>query len=73
MILYLFYNADLLKIAQRKREIALGFINDVVLAASGKTLEETNRRLRRMMIRQTTTGQKSTTLDLRQASSNFYI
>ena len=52
MILYLFYNADLLEIAKRKKEITLGFIDDAALAALGRTMEETNRKLRRMIIKQ---------------------
>jgi ribonuclease HI len=42
-ILYLFYNADLVEIEDS--ELTVGYIDDVALIATGKTTEETNRKL----------------------------
>jgi hypothetical protein len=51
MILYAFYNADLIDIAQGKNELTTGFVDDCAFAATGDTLEETHNRLKDMMDR----------------------
>jgi hypothetical protein len=52
MILYLFYNADVLDIARGPNEKSLGYVDDKALVAIGKTFEKTHRMLGRMMRRQ---------------------
>lgn len=52
VILYLFYNAGLLEVADTKRkEIAIGFIDDVVFLAAGPNLEHSHCRIADMMER----------------------
>lgn len=49
MIIYLFYNADLLDIARGASEMAVGYVDDGALLVAGVTFEENNRKLRKMM------------------------
>lgn len=49
MIIYLFYNADLLDVARGKSELAVGFVDDGALAVAGVTFQVNNRKLRKMM------------------------
>ena len=42
MVLYLFYNADMLDVAQGWNEMCLGYIDDMALVASGHTLQDTH-------------------------------
>jgi hypothetical protein len=51
IILYLFYNVDLLNIAKGKNEKSLGYVDDKALIAIGKTFKEMHRMLKRMMER----------------------
>jgi hypothetical protein len=51
MILYLFYNADLLDIAKGKKEKTLGYIDNNTLLAIGETFMDMHRTLGRMMER----------------------
>jgi len=49
---FLFYNADVLRVANpdpRRGELSLGFIDDIALAARGRTYEEANGKLKEMM------------------------
>ncbi|KAJ8584194.1 hypothetical protein M405DRAFT_747481, partial [Rhizopogon salebrosus TDB-379] len=49
---FLFYNADVLCVANpdpHQGELSLGFIDDIALAASGKSYEEANVKLAAMM------------------------
>jgi hypothetical protein len=49
---FVFYNSDVLRVADpnpRQGELSLGFLDDVALAARGKTYEESNGKLKRMM------------------------
>lgn len=49
---FIFYNSNLLEVADpnpRKGELSLGFIDDVALAARGKSYEEANSKLKKMM------------------------
>ena len=48
MILYLFYNADLLDVPTGK-ELAIAFVDDVSFCAEGATFEDTHRTLHDMM------------------------
>ena len=52
MILYIIYNADLLEITDNSKEEALGYVDDVVLMATGVDFEETSKRLENMMTRE---------------------
>jgi len=49
MILYLYYNTDLLDIAKDHWELLLGYMDDIALVAVSKTFEETHARLKDMM------------------------
>ena len=52
---FLFYNAELLRVADpnpRKGELSLGFIDDIAIAAQGKTYDEANEKLKNMMEKQ---------------------
>lgn len=51
MVLYLFYNADLLNMLKADNEMSLGFVDNVAFMAVGSTLEETHKKLRDMMER----------------------
>lgn len=52
VILYLFYNSGLLEVASATaKEMALGFIDDVVFLAAGPDLESTHRKVADMMER----------------------
>ncbi|KAF5383227.1 hypothetical protein D9615_004786 [Tricholomella constricta] len=51
MIIYLFYNADLLEIPKGRHQLALGFVDDSAFLVSGAKLEDNNSMLRRMMER----------------------
>src|SRR3979490_1489922 len=42
MLLYLFYNADLLDIPASRNEAALGYVDDTMLYAEGDNLQDTN-------------------------------
>jgi hypothetical protein len=49
---FVFYNSDVLRVANpnpRQGELSLGFLDNVALAARGKTYEESNGKLKRMM------------------------
>ena len=52
MILYIFYNTDLLKIIGNEEEDALGYVDDITLVATGNDLEETTKRLKCMMTKE---------------------
>jgi ribonuclease HI len=49
MILYLFYNADLLDIPEGKKETSVTFVDDVALLAIGDTFEDTHSALADIM------------------------
>ena len=49
MILYLFYNADILDIARGKNELCLGYVDDLALVAMAKNFADTHRLLKNMM------------------------
>ena len=51
MILYLFYNADMLDIAHGCHELCLGYVDDMALVASTGTFEDAHRILHGMMSR----------------------
>ena len=51
MILYLFYNAQMLEVADGEGEAALGFVDDLALIAIADTFEEAHAKLKRMMER----------------------
>ena len=51
MLLYAFYNADLIDIAKGKEELSTGFVDDCAFVATGRTLEETHNILKNMMER----------------------
>jgi ribonuclease HI len=51
MILYLYYNADVLDIPQGKHEMGLGYVDDKALIAIDKTFEKAHHTLKRMMTR----------------------
>ncbi|KZV95075.1 hypothetical protein EXIGLDRAFT_611043 [Exidia glandulosa HHB12029] len=52
MILYLFYNADLLDLGDNRSTLALGFVDDIAYIAAGKDFNETHRLLRDIMERE---------------------
>ncbi|KAI0026456.1 hypothetical protein K488DRAFT_35038, partial [Vararia minispora EC-137] len=45
MLLYLFYNADLLRIPRGTNETAAAIVDDVTFLAKGDTFEDANRAL----------------------------
>ena len=49
MLLYAFYNADLIKIAQGKNKSVFGFVDNTALVAAADTLTETHAMLKDMM------------------------
>jgi hypothetical protein len=49
MVLYLFYNADLLEIIETDDQIAVAFVDDVSLAIEARTISEGNRQARHLM------------------------
>ena len=51
MILYAYYNADLIDIAKGKNELSTGFVDDCAFVAVGDTLEDTHAILKDMMER----------------------
>ena len=51
MIIYLFYNADLVRVAKGPNELAVAFVDDTALLAEGPSFTDTHSTLRRMMNR----------------------
>ena len=51
MILYLFYNVDILDIARGKHELCLGSVDDLALVAMAKNFAGTHRMLKNMVVR----------------------
>ena len=49
MILYLFYNADMLDIVHGRHELCLGYVDNMALIASADTFENAHRMLGNMM------------------------
>ena len=49
MLLYTFYNVELIEIAHGKNELAAGFVDDCTFVAVADTLDETHRILKDMM------------------------
>ena len=49
MLLYLFYNADMLDITQGQQEVCLGYMDDMALVAAAGTFRGTHRILGKMM------------------------
>ena len=49
MLLYLFYNADMLDIAQGRQEVCLGCVDDMALVAAAGMFQGTHRILGKMM------------------------
>ena len=49
MLLYLFYNADMLDIVQGRQEVCLGYVDDMALVAAAGTFQGTHRILGKMM------------------------
>jgi hypothetical protein len=52
MLLFLYYNADILDIPKNKGEHAMAFVDDSILIASGKDFDEMHQTLRDMMTRE---------------------
>ena len=52
MGLYQFYNADLLSIPTEPNQLAIAYVNDAILYASGDTFEDTHKSLFRMMTKE---------------------
>ena len=51
MIIYLFYNADILDIPRTKNELVVAFVDDTALFVEGPSFDDTHSTLRRMMNR----------------------
>ena len=49
MILYLFYNMDILDVARGKNELCLGYVDDLALVAMAKNFTDTHRLLKNMI------------------------
>ena len=49
MLLYLFYNADMLDIMQGQQEVCLGYVDDMALVAAAGMFQGTHRILGKMM------------------------
>ena len=56
MILYILYNADLLELARTPEEDSLGFVDDALGLAIGKTFQDTTKTLKDFMDRPATGG-----------------
>ncbi|KAF5340335.1 hypothetical protein D9611_007948 [Ephemerocybe angulata] len=52
MIIYIIYNADLLEIRQDMDEDTIGYVDDAILIAEGKTFKDTTKMLKNMMTRE---------------------
>ena len=52
MVLYQYYNADLLDIPEHKGEGAVAYVDDAFMLASGKDFQDTHQKLRNMMSKQ---------------------
>ena len=52
MILYLFYNADLLEVATGKGQAAVAYVDDANLYAEGDTYKEAYRSIREMLLKE---------------------
>ena len=52
MVLYQYYNADLLDVPTSPSEFAAAYIDDAILVATAKTFEETHKMLVNMMTRE---------------------
>jgi hypothetical protein len=52
MIIYLFYNADLIRIESEPNELVVAFVDDTALLAEGPSFSETHAMLKRMMNRE---------------------
>ena len=51
MLLYLFYNADILDVAKGPDDMSLGYIDDIALVVTAKTFTQMHRSLSHMMLR----------------------
>jgi len=51
MLLYIIYNADLLEALRQANEDAIGYVDDVLVIATAKTLKGTTQALKRFMER----------------------
>ena len=51
MLLYILYNADLLEALRRLDEDAIGYVDDALVVATGRTLKETTKSLKSFMER----------------------
>ena len=49
MILYLFYNVDILEVTRGKNELCLGYLDDLALVAMAKNFADTHRLLMNMI------------------------
>jgi ribonuclease HI len=52
MILYLFYNSDMIEIPSGKHEMGLGYVDDMALVATAKSFDKSHRMIKNMMTRQ---------------------
>ena len=52
MIVYLFYNTDILDLPRNKNELAVAYVDDTALFVEGPSFDETHATLKRMMNRQ---------------------
>jgi hypothetical protein len=51
MVVYLFYNADILDLPRNKNELAVAYVDDTALFVEGLTFDDTHTTLKRMMNR----------------------
>ena len=49
MILYLYYNADMLDITREKNELALGYVDDIALVATAKSVKQAHQAISDMV------------------------
>ena len=49
MLLYAFYNAELIEIAHGKNELAAGFVDDCAFVATANNLDDSHKILKDMM------------------------
>ena len=49
MLIYAFYNADLIDIAKGKNKLSTGFVNDCTFIATSNTFTDTHTTLKHMM------------------------
>ena len=73
MIVYLFYNSDILEVPRTKNELAVAYVDDTALLVEGPSFDETHATLKRMMNRRGGAFEWSAEHNLRFKVSKFAL